>query len=380
MKNFVFRSLTLLLAACISPSYAQQKPGKKASSVNDATVSQNPVALKDPSPVLLTIAGTPVSKDEFEKVYRKNNQKLDSYDMKDLREYLELYINYKLKVKEAESLKLDTGITFINELKGYRKQLAQPYMSDKEVTDALIKEAYERLQKDVRASHILINLAPDALPKDTLEVYNRALKIRDMISRGADFEKVARDSSNDPSAKDNGGDLGYFTGMQMVYPFETAAYNTKPGNLSMPVRTKFGYHIIKVHDIREAQGEIKVAHIMVKLGSDASENYAATAKNKIDEIYSKLKSGEQFEDLAIKYSDDKGSAKNGGQLPPFGTGRMVPEFEKAAFDLKKDNDISVPVKTSYGWHIIKRLEKKDVPSFEQKKNEIDLLIDKLINL
>jgi peptidyl-prolyl cis-trans isomerase SurA len=318
----------------------------------------------------MVIDGTPVTKAEFEKVYRKNNQKEGAYDMKDLREYVELYINYKLKVREAEALKLDTAVTFINELKGYRKQLAQPYMTDKEVTEALLKEAYDRLMKDVRASHILINLGADPLPKDTLIAYNRALKIRDMIMKGADFSTVARDSSNDPSAKENGGDLGYFTGMMMVYPFETAAYNTKPGQVSMPVRTKFGYHIIKVADIRDAQGEIRVAHIMVKAGMDATDSVNTTAKMKIDEIYSKLKAGEKFEDLVLKFSDDKGSAKNAGLLPPFGTGRMVPEFEKAAFELKADGEFSAPVKTAYGWHIIKRIERKPVPTFEQKKNEL----------
>ena len=321
-------------------------------------------------PVLMTIAGTSITRSEFEKVYRKNNNKEGATDMDDLREYLDLYINYKLKVKEAEEEKMDTSAAFINELKGYRKQLAQPYLSDKEVTDALIKEAYDRMQKDVRASHILINVAPDALPKDTIFAYNRIMKIRDMILKGADFGKVAKDSSNDQSARENNGDLGYFTGMQMVYPFETAAYNTPVGQISMPVRTKFGYHIIKVIDVRAAQGEIKVAHIMIKSPAAAPDSVSRQAKQKIDEIYAKLQAGEKFEDLAMKFSDDKGSAKSGGALPPFGTGRMVPEFEKAAFDLKNDGDFSQPVKTSYGWHIIKRLEKKPVPSFEQKKNEL----------
>jgi peptidyl-prolyl cis-trans isomerase SurA len=337
-------------------------------------LSSGLMAQTSESPVLMTIAGTPVTKAEFEKVYRKNNTKEGPYDMKDVREYLELYINYKLKVKEAETLQLDTGSTFINELKGYRKQLAQPYLTDKEVTEALIREAYDRMQKDVRASHILLNVAPDALPKDTLAVYNRAMKIRESLLKGADFEKMARDSSNDPSAKENGGDLGYFTGMQMVYPFETAAYNTKPGQISMPVRTRFGYHIIKVHDIRDAAGEIVAAHIMIKLPANASDSAALQAKAKIDEIYGKLKAGEKFEDLAMRFSDDKGSAKNGGQLPPFGTGRMVPEFEKAAFELKNNGDYSAPVKTSYGWHIIKRIERKPLPTFEEKKNELKTLV------
>ncbi|MFM7079394.1 MAG: peptidylprolyl isomerase [Bacteroidota bacterium] len=356
---------SLLIACCLIGNVAlAQKSAPKKQKAEEV----KPVV--EQSPVLMVIDGTPVTKAEFEKVYRKNNQKEGAYDMKDLREYVELYINYKLKVREAEAMKLDTAITFVNELKGYRKQLAQPYMTDKEVTESLLKEAYDRLMKDVRASHILINLSPDALPKDTLAAYNRALKIRDMIMKGTDFSTVARDSSNDPSAKENGGDLGYFTGMMMVYPFETAAYNTKPGQVSMPVRTKFGYHIIKVVDIRDAQGEVRVAHIMVKAGMDATDSAATAAKTKIDEIYTKLKAGDKFEDLVVKFSDDKGSAKNAGLLPPFGTGRMVPEFEKAAFELKADGDYSAPVKTAYGWHIIKRIERKPVPTFEQKKNEL----------
>ncbi|MFZ9943150.1 MAG: peptidylprolyl isomerase [Bacteroidia bacterium] len=364
------KKLIVILIAFIGLTPSNTFAQKTINQKKPVKPTETPQPTVESSPVLMVIDGASITKSEFEKVYRKNNQKEGPYDMADLKEYVDLYINYKLKVREAEALRLDTGITFINELKGYRKQLAAPYMTDKEVTEALLQEAYNRLLKDVRASHILINLAPDALPKDTLDAYNRIMKIRDLLLKGSNFEKVARDSSNDPSARENGGDLGYFTGMQMVYPFETAAYNTKPGQISMPVRTKFGYHIIKVHDIRDAQGEIRVAHIMVKAGMDANDSALTAAKTKIDEIYGKLMSGEKFEDLVVKFSEDKGSAKNNGQLPPFGTGRMVPEFEKAAFELKNDGDVSVPVKTSYGWHIIKRIERKSVPSFEQKKNEL----------
>ena len=352
MKNFSKLVLTLII--CIGPFYA---------------VAQTPA-----NPPLMTIAGNPVTLAEFQKVYMKNNNKEGALDMNDVREYLELYINYKLKVREAEEEKLDTSATFINELKGYRKQLAQPYLTDREVTESLIKEAYERMQKDVKASHILLNVSPDAVPKDTLVVYNRALKMRELLLKDGDFEKMARDSSDDPSAKDNNGDLGYFTGMQMVYPFETAAFTTKPGQLSMPVRTKFGYHIIKVHDVRDAQGEIQVAHIMVKSPANADDSISQQAKQKIDEIYAKLQKGESFDELATQHSDDKGSSKNGGILPPFGTGRMVPEFEKAAFAIKNDLEISAPVKTSYGWHIIKRIERKPIPSFEVKKAELKTMV------
>jgi peptidyl-prolyl cis-trans isomerase SurA len=321
---------------------------------------------------LIDIAGNKVSKSEFERVYKKNNNKDISFDNKAVREYLDLYINYKLKVRAAEDLYMDTAAAFRNELSGYRKQLAQPYLSDKDVSDALIQEAYNRMQKDVRASHILVKLNAEALPKDTLVAYNKAMKIREKLLKGGDFAKMARDSSDDPSAKENGGDLGYFTSMQMVYPFESAAYTTPIGKISMPVRTRFGYHIIKVTDMRDAQGEIKVAHIMVKVPAGGNDNDSANlaAKSKIMEIAAKLKAGESFASLAEQFSDDKGSAKNGGELPFFGTGRMVPEFEKAAFALKADGDVTEPVKSSYGWHIIKRIEKKAVPTFEEKKADL----------
>ncbi len=293
--------------------------------------------------VLLNVAGNNITKAEFERVYYKNNNKENSNDEKSVREYLDLYINYKLKVKEAEALKMDTAQAFIDELAGYRKQLAQPYLTDKDVNDNLIKEAYDRLQKDVKASHILLKLNPDALPKDTLAAYNRIMKIREKLLKGADFAKMARDSSEDPSAKENSGDLGYFTGMQMVYPFETAAYTTKVGQISMPVRTRFGYHLIKVDDIRPAVGEIHAAHIMIRCTSTDADSIQKEAKRKIDEINGKLKAGAKFEDMVTQYSDDKGSVSNGGILPWFGTGKMVPEFEKAAFALKKE-----------GCHLLKR--------------------------
>ncbi|MEO5570994.1 MAG: peptidylprolyl isomerase [Bacteroidia bacterium] len=364
-------------------------------------------------PVLLTVGDEKITKSEFEKVYHKNNNKENSNDPVAVKEYLELYINYKLKVKEAEEEKMDTSETFVNELSGYRKQLAQPYLTDKDVTDSLIMEAYNRMKKDVHAAHVLIKLTPDALPKDTLEAYTRIMIIRDYLTgktiapariteyeamvkktvkdsaeskkkiesikglmkekqdAGKDnFQKVSKLTSDDPSAKQNGGDLGFFTGLQMVYPFETIAYQTKAGEISMPVRTKYGYHLIKILETRPAVGEIHVAHVMVKLAENADDSTKQKAKQKIDELYAKLKGGEKFEDLATQFSDDKGSAKSGGVLPWFGTGKMVPEFEAAAFSLKNDGDYASPIQTSYGWHIIKRLEKKDIASFEDKKADL----------
>lgn len=324
-------------------------------------------------PVLMTVAGKNITKAEFEAIYHKNNTKNAASDAKSLEDYLQLFINFKLKVKEAEELGLDTVTAFKNELEGYRKQLAAPYLTDNEVNDKLLKEAYDRMKKDVRASHILIKCDAAAFPKDTLIAYNKAVAARNRILKGEDFAKVAKEVSEDPSAKENGGDLGYFTSMQMVYPFESAAFNAELNKVTMPIRTRFGYHIILKSEERANQGQITVAHIMVKTPQkDAAlkDTSKVDPKAKIDELYAKIKAGADFAEMAKQYSDDKGSAKKGGELPMFGTGRMVVEFEKAAFALQKDGDISAPIQTQYGWHIIKRLSKKELGSFDELKPEL----------
>ncbi len=375
MKKDILIAVLATLALNFQVSAQTKTKGKTAAKPTTA-VKATPV----PPPVstavdpqLLLIGGEPVLKSEFERVFRKNNR--DSvYTETSIREYLDLYINYKLKVKEAEALKLDTSESFMNELAGYRKQLAQPYLTDKEVNESLIKEAYERLKKDVRASHILLKMDANALPKDTVAVYNRIMKIREMIMKGADFGKMAKDSSEDPSATENRGDLGYFTGMQMVYPFESVAFTSKIGQVSMPVRTRFGYHLIKVADVRDAQGEVHVAHIMIRIPKDASDSALKAEEVTIKLAMAALKSGMPWDTAVVKFSEDKGSVKRGGELPWFGTGRMVPEFEKAAFALTADGDYSQPIKTSYGWHIIRRLERRGIPAFDDKKAELKQMI------
>ena len=325
--------------------------------------------------ILLTIEGDnidkkEISKAEFERIYKKNNAKDKVVDVKSLKEYLELFINFQLKVSEAEELKLDTLSKFKKELEGYRKQLAKPYLVDKDVDEKLLKEAYERMKYDVRANHILIKLSENAQAKDTLKAYKKAMKIRKRILKGEKFDKVAKSTSDDPSAKINGGDLGYFTAFQMLYDFETTAYNTKNNEISMPVRTKYGYHIIKTLDKRKARGKIKVAHIMLTIKKDADEKTKKEIETQIYDIYKRLKKGEKFSDLAEKFSADKGTSKKGGELPFFGVGRMLSAFENASFSLQKNNDISEPIQTDFGWHIIKRLDIKELEDFEVLKPEL----------
>lgn len=326
----------------------------------------------DNDPTLMTVDGQPVSRSEFEAIYKKNNKDAP-VNKEALDEYLDLFINYKLKVRAAEAAGLDTATKFKTELMGYRQQLARPYLIDRGLNDQLMQEAYARKQEEVRASHILVNVAPDASPEDTAAAWKRIMALRARIVKGEDFQKVAQSpgGSDDPSVKQNGGDLGYFSVLQMVYPFETAAYNTPVGQVSQPVRTKFGYHIIKVTDRRPAQGEIKAAHIMIRSVEADDADKKAAAEAKAQEAYARLKSGEMdFADAALRYSDDGATSGKGGELPPFTTGKMIPEFEAKAFALKHDGDISTPFKTSYGWHIVKRLGYTPPPPFEEAKGDL----------
>ena len=322
-------------------------------------------------PAIATLGSEPISTSEFQYVYEKNNAgNEDAYTRESVTDYLNLYTNFKLKVKEAESRGLDTTTAFKRELEGYKEQLAQPYLSEKSVTEQLVKQAYERLGQEVNASHILLSLQPEAAPDDTLAAYNKALEIRQRALNGEDFGKLAQNHSQDPSAADNKGNLGYFTAMQMVYPFEDAAYKTPVGQISMPVRTRFGYHLIKVHDKRQARGEVKVAHIMVRATPGMPKADSLVAKQRIDAIYKRLQRNENWNKLAAEFSEDANSAHDRGELPWFGTGRMIPNFEDAAFALSKEGEISKPVLTPYGWHIIKLIDKRGLPEFEDMEQNL----------
>ena len=242
-------------------------------------------------------------------------------------------------------------------MKGYRSQLAQPYLSEDNTLTFLKKEAFDRLQYEVRASHILIKSDLKDSPEDTLKAYNKAMKLKKSIKNEKQFAAMAETHSDDPSAEQNKGDLGYFTAFYMVYPFESAAYNTAVGEVSDPVRTRFGYHLLFIHDKRPSNGNMTAAHILISTDPDISS--AEDPKEKADEIYKKIKSGEvSFEEMAENFSDDPRSARQGGLLPTFSVGRMVKEFEAAAYQLENDGDISEPSKSPYGWHIIKRIKKE----------------------
>lgn len=345
--------LLVIIACCASvvPSFSQskkQKPEKEAKQVTIFTVNK-----------------MPVSADEFIYLYRKNHQATqDEFTKENILEYLELYTNFKLKVEEARHRGMDTTQAFKKEFTGYRDELLKPYLPESKIIDSLVKLTYERMKEEVRASHLLIALKENASPADTLAAYNRIMEIRKKALSDEDFGSLAVAYSEDPSAKGNRGDLGYFTAFQMVHPFETAAYGTPVGQVSPPVKTRYGYHLIKVTDRKPARGEVEVSHIMIRGGNESGEE---KAKDVAFEVFDQLRSGASWEELCLQYSEDPGSKNNGGRLRAFGVGAMaaVPEFEQMAFALEEPGDISDPFKTAYGWHII-RLEKKiPLPSLEE---------------
>ena len=340
--------------------------------------------------VLMTIGDQDITVKEFTDVYYKNNLKSDVIEKKSVDEYLELFTTFRMKVMEAERLQLDTSARFQKELAGYRKQLAKPFMSSDDITDELLQEAYQRKLKDIRASHILIRCDKNALPSDTLKAYNKAMDIRKKaLAKDADFGALADQYSDDPSAKGtkasdqaparpgNHGDLGYFTVFDMVYPFETGAYNTKEGEISMPVRSDFGYHIIKVNSITDAMGSIQAAHIFLQLPFDAPAEDEAAMKLKADNIYNELmaKDGKNWNEMVKQYSDDKGTVARNGALSSFTVSRIVPEFIEACKSLEIDQ-IAKPVRTNYGYHIIKLLSKSGVGSFEKESKGLSERIEK----
>lgn len=313
---------------------------------------------------LFTYGSNQVSKDDFLRVYKKNslNKKPDMSDTA-LRSYLELYSLFRMKVAEADKQHLDTLGSIQRELDNYRRQLAKNYLTDEEITNKMIREAYDRMKENVHVEHILISALPGSdttVPYRTIDsIYNA------IVSKKADFETMARTYSDDKSTKENGGDVGYITALQSVYPFENAAYNTPVGKVSKPFRTQFGYHIVKVLDRRADRGQVKVAQVLVQVYKSKGEEGDAMARKRADSVLSMAKAGTPFYQLVAKYSDDKYTLNDSGVMKPFGTGRMVPVFENAAFSLRKPGEVySQPIKTDYGYHVIELVNKYPLQPYD----------------
>ncbi len=326
---------------------------------------------------LLTIEDESVTVSEFLKLYNKNLDLVKDSSQKEIDNYLQLFVDYKLKLQEAKQLGLDKEEKYIKELSNYRKQLTKNYLADSEVTDALVKEAYERSSYDVKASHILI--MNSAVGEDTLRAYNKLMDYRKVLDE-QDFDVARQKFHNGKTIVVE--DLGYFSAFKMVYDFETAAYNTTPGTVSMPFKTDFGYHVVKVYDKRPSRGTATAAHIMV---ASKQNDSTINPETRINEIYQKLQQGESFEALAKQFSDDKSSARNGGKLKPFKSGQLSSTvFEDATFGIKKVGAYTKPIQTEFGWHIIKLLELQPAQDFETLEPSLKVRVkrdsrSKLIN-
>jgi peptidyl-prolyl cis-trans isomerase SurA len=321
-------------------------------------------------PVLFNVNNIPVHVSEFKYIYNKNNQDKADYTEKSLRDYLDLYVQFKLKVQKAKDMKLDTLSSLRSELEGYRRQLAKSYLEDKEVTDKLIHETFDRMQQDVDISHIFVVCDRNAKAVDTLKAYNKALRLMQAVKSGKPFNQVATDSSEDKSAKENHGNLGYITAMlpDGYYSLEKAIYLAKPGAVIGPIRSNSGYHVVLINSFRPARGEVEVAQILFRKSDNIAKN--AAQKMKADSVFNLLKTGSKWDDLSNKFSEDKVTAPKGGYVGFFGINRYQKSFEDAAFALDKDGDYTQPIETSIGFHIIKRISRRAIGSYEVMKRPL----------
>lgn len=341
MKKHLIKIITICLAISCNSIFAQTSPEKP----------------------LLIIGGDSIYTSEFVSTYGKNNN-LSQASPEDLRSYLNLFINFKLKVKEGMAMQLDTSASFKSELSSYISQSAQQYLTDNDVTEQLYNECVNRAQYHLRASHILINCNNDADPKDTLAAYKKAMKIRKAILKGKDFNEAAWEWSEDISARDfinpqngrkqfgNKGDISYFTVFNLIYPFETGAYNTPVGEVSKPIRSRFGYHLIYVQDKVPAIEQIYASHILISDTNARHGIMSEEARAKVDQVQQGLNQNIPFAQLVVDYSDDIATNVKAGRMQAFAPNQRAGNFVYATIHLQP-GQVSEPVASIYGWHFIK---------------------------
>ena len=342
---------------------------------NSTSTVQNPISDLQ-SDELATFDGYSLDRSEFEERYTRTSgekKAAASQPMSEYVDFLERYVNFRLKVTDAIAKGLDQDPELQKELKDYRDQLARPYLVEQEVIDSLVLDVYNKQQEQIRASHILIRVEENADSATVQTALEKANSLVDSLAAGADFSDIALRYSEDPSAKRNQGDLGYFTGGRMILAFEEMAYNTPVGQSSPPFRTRFGYHILNVTDRKPAEPEIRASHILIRTnGPDTTEAYASA-----QDLLAKVKAGEDFDALATQYSEDTGSGKNGGDLNFFPKDRMVPAFGEAAYNLVNIGDVSDVVKTRFGYHIIKLTDRKSLPTYDEAYDEVKKIVKRL---
>lgn len=293
----------------------------------------------------------------------QKNAEIVSASSESIEDHLERFVNFHLKLRSAYEKQMDTLPTFKKEFKSYYKQIADSYISNGEVTEAMVKETYDRTKTEVRAIHILLNLPKHE--EDTTEVYQKALMIKTRIDSGEDFESLAKQYSEDPSVQMNAGDMNWFNTFRMVYEFEDATYKLEVDEVSEPVRTDFGYHIIKKTGERPSKGKLETAHIMLFPGDSLQD-----PELRIQKIYKRLQDGEDFHELAKQYSQDPNTAKDGGYVPAFSLGGLnSKEYENKTYNLENEGDFSEPFKTQFGWHIVKLIKTTPLEAYDEVKED-----------
>ena len=322
--------------------------------------------------VLMTVGGKPVYKDDM--VYLISKGSVDNstpgISREEFEENLDLFVNYQLKVREAEEQGLDKTEEFQSEFASFKETLIAPFLIKNSIEEGELRKAYSRMQEIIRASHVLFQFPPNATTEDSLIVLKMALKVKSEIENAGNINDLAVQYSDDPSAQNNKGDLGYFTSLQMVQPFEDAAYGLQVGQVSDPVLTNFGYHIIQVKDRQPNPGQVRVSHILVRF-DPKDPTQEENARRKIADIYTEIqKESTIWEDIVKNFSEDSGTKDRGGLLPWFGVGNMIPEFEMAAFSLSEIGEVSPPLRTQYGYHILRLEGKMPIDSFEEMEESI----------
>ena len=323
--------------------------------------------------ILFVVGGISIDKEEFLHLLSKekeNDGPAISLTRKEFEENFESFLNYKLKVIEAESIKLDQSDEFNLEVSSIKESLVAPFLIKNSIEEGEVKKVYARLQEIVRARHILFQFPPNPSNEDSIAMLKMALKVKADLENGGDFSALALTYSDDPSAKVNKGDLGYFTGLQMVQQFEEAAYTLPIGTISDPILTDFGYHIIQVNGRQANPGEVQVSHILVRFDSE-NASQEENARRKISDIYAEIqKESTIWEEIVQSYSEDPATKSVGGLLPWFGVGTMIPEFEIASFSLTEIGEVSPPIKTPYGYHILRLEGKRGLQPYEEVEQGI----------
>ncbi|KAA6301948.1 MAG: Chaperone SurA [Candidatus Ordinivivax streblomastigis] len=335
-------------------------------------------------PVVMKINGKDIKKSEFEYIYNKNNNE-EAIDKRSLDEYITLFKDFKLKVAEAETQGMDTTAAFFKELNEYRSQLAKSYL-ETEKNDQLIVDSYKRANEWSEISIILLaypqlgeNKPFTVTPADTLALYKKALDVRSKaLKKGAKFEDLVKEYTFDERSKegDRPGYLGWFSGLKLAPVLEIALAQTPKGSISKPVRTPQGYYLFNVLNKKADPGEVNAAHILIKSASTDTDSIQAVAQAQVAEVLQKLKDGVDFGDLAKEYSQDPGSAAEGGNLSWFSFGQMVPEFNETIFAMKEIGEVSQAVKTQFGYHIIKLLGKRPSAPLDELRSQLETKLER----